>query len=214
MKIIFFLASQVKWRTGEGKGHYRHSSPTSSIFAYKTFVSSPGPAEYKTLNKFENMSLSRDIQVIFDDFEKEKDTFFEDDDFFKAHSMFKSSNSLFNNTNSLINKETSQFNSNARERDSTEFGKFPETFRARLPANESFGELVPMSFPAIPSTFSANEFSWNADKTEWGKEIQLNSQHSYSNINVNVKNNVLMIGAAEEKINEQVNELNLLSLII
>ena len=145
------------------------------------------------------MSLSRDIQIIFDDIEKAQENFFEDDDFFKTNSMLKNSSSLFKN-------DTSLFNSNSRERDSIEFGKFPDSFRGRLPANESFGELVPMSFPSLPSNFSPSDFSWNDDKTEWGKEIQLNSQHTYSNINVNVKNNILMIGAAEEQINEQVCE--------
>ena len=147
------------------------------------------------------MSLSRDIQIIFDDIEKAQEIFFEDDDFFKTNSMFKNSSSLFKN-------DTSLFNSNSRERDSVEFGKFPDSFRGRLPANESFGELVPMSFPSLPSNFSPSDFSWNDDKTEWGKEIQLNSQHTYSNINVNVKNNILMIGAAEEQINEQVCKKN------
>ena len=145
------------------------------------------------------MSLSRDIQIIFDDIEKAQENFFEDDDFFKTNSMLKNSSSLFKN-------DTSLFNSNSRERDSIEFGKFPDSFRGRLPANESFGELVPMSFPSLPGNFSPSDFSWNDDKTEWAKEIQLNSQHTYSNINVNVKNNILMIGAAEEQINEQVCE--------
>ena len=145
------------------------------------------------------MSLSRDIQIIFDDIEKAQENFFEDDDFSKTNSMLKNSSSLFKN-------DTSLFNSNSRERDSIEFGKFPDSFRGRLPANESFRELVPMSFPSLPGNFSPSDFSWNDDKTEWGKEIQLNSQHTYSNININVKNNILMIGAAEEQINEQVCE--------
>merc|ERR1712130_701013 len=51
------------------------------------------------------------------------------------------------------------------------------------------------------SLLNKDEFSWS-DETHWQKTIALNAEMSYSNVNINVKDNMLVIGAAEESIAE------------
>merc|ERR1712130_499316 len=129
------------------------------------------------------MSLNRDIQVVFEDLENEMEdarkNFFEDDGFFSENSILKSSQSL-------LNKDVSLFNSNNRGTEESSFEAFPSAMRSRLEGGDAFGQLI------------APEF----DETHWQKTIALNAEMSYSNANINVKDNMLVIGAAEESIAE------------
>merc|ERR1712130_1093833 len=136
------------------------------------------------------MSLNRDIQVVFEDLENEMEdarkNFFEDDGFFSENSILKSSQSL-------LNKDVSLFNSNNRGTEESSFEAFPSAMRSRLEGGDAFGQLI--------AQLAKDEFSWS-DETHWQKTIALNAEMSYSNVNINVKDNMLVIGAAEESIAE------------
>ena len=149
------------------------------------------------------MSLNRDIQVVFEDLENEMEdarkNFFEDDGFFSENSILKS-------TQSLLNKDVSLFNSNNRGKEENSFDAFPSSMRSRLEGGDAFGQLIAPEFAEMPvrrmsAQLAKDEFSWT-DETHWQKTITLNAEMSYSNVNINVKDNMLVIGAAEESIAE------------
>lgn len=134
--------------------------------------------------------MNKDIRVIFEDMDSAfGQNFFEEDSFFGA------GNSMFNNRRDFMNQEISLFNRNDRERD-MQFDEFPVSVRSRLnPENNSLS--LTSQFPSMSDKVGNSDFKWT-EETKWEKVIKLNGTNSYSNININVKDNVLSIGAAEE----------------
>jgi len=139
--------------------------------------------------------MNRDIKVIFDDMERAMNTdFFEDDGFFRD-------NSMFNNDRMFATQGMSLFNSNERGNRDIEFGKFPTNTRSRLPECNSLTDMMTSKFPTMSENIVQNDITWDGQK--WTKVIELSGEKTYSNINLNVQNNIATIGAAEEIVEEK-----------
>merc|ERR1712004_605822 len=96
---------------------------------------------------------------------------------------FREADDFFNNSRSL-------FNSNEQGRNS------PSSIIMPLTNLES----RKIEFPTCVSTSA--DINWT-DETHWEKVIPLNTEHSYSNVGIKCKDNMLEIGASEEVVQEK-----------
>ncbi|CBY21134.1 unnamed protein product [Oikopleura dioica] len=115
-------------------------------------------------------STGRD-ESLFDAAQNSSTSLFGRDSFREADDFFSNSRSLFN--------------SNERGRSS------PSSIIMPLTTLES----RKIEFPTCVS--SCADLNWT-DETHWEKVIPLNTEHSYSNVGIKCKNNMLEIGASEE----------------